>query len=53
MLRRPEHPLPYKIGEYLNERIPEGELLMFEESGHSLFWEEPEKFNREISRFAG
>ena len=43
---------PSKIGEYLNERIPESELIMFEESGHSPFWEEPEKFNREIARFA-
>jgi pimeloyl-ACP methyl ester carboxylesterase len=44
---------PTKIGEHLDQRIPESELLVFEESGHSPFWEEPEKFNREVARFAG
>jgi pimeloyl-ACP methyl ester carboxylesterase len=43
---------PTKIGEYLNEQIPESELVMFEESGHSPFWEESEKFNRKVARFA-
>jgi non-heme chloroperoxidase len=44
---------PTKIGEHLDERIPKSELLVFEESGHSPFWEEPEKFDREVARFAG
>ncbi len=33
-------------------RILQSELVVFEESGHAPFWEEPEKFNREIARFA-
>jgi pimeloyl-ACP methyl ester carboxylesterase len=35
------------------EQLPQSELVVFEESGHAPFWEEPEKFNREIVRFAG
>lgn len=42
---------PTKIGNYLNEHVPNSELVVFEESGHSPFWEEPEKFNRELARF--
>ena len=44
---------PTRSGEHLHGQIPEGELVEFEESGHSPFWEEPEKFNREVARFAG
>ncbi|PLS87493.1 MAG: alpha/beta hydrolase, partial [Actinobacteria bacterium] len=44
---------PTNIGEHLHGQIPESELVEFEESGHSPFWEEPEKFNREAARFAG
>ncbi len=44
---------PTGIGEHLDGQIPESELVEFEESGHSPFWEEPEKFNREVARFAG
>ncbi len=43
---------PTGIGEHLDEQIPKSELVVFEESGHSPFWEEPEKFNREVVRFA-
>jgi len=43
---------PTEIGQHLDGRIPESELVEFGESGHSPFWEEPEKFNREVARFA-
>lgn len=43
---------PTELGALLDEQIPQSELVVFEESGHSPFWEEPEKFNREIARFA-
>jgi non-heme chloroperoxidase len=42
-----------ELGALLDEQIPQSELVVFEESGQSPFWEEPEKFNREIARFAG
>lgn len=44
---------PTKIRDYLKENLPESTLVVFEESGHSPFWEEPEKFNREIAAFVG
>jgi non-heme chloroperoxidase len=37
----------------MQEHIPNSSLEIFEESGHSPFWEEPGKFNAEAARFAG
>src|SRR5215210_4960726 len=42
-----------KIRDYMRENNPESSLVEFEESGHSPPWEEPEKFNAEITRFVG
>ena len=36
---------------YVGENIPGAKTVFFENSGHMLFWEEPEKFNRTISDF--
>ncbi len=44
---------PTKIRDYLAEHVPNSSLVVFEESGHAPFWEEPEKFNQEVARFAG
>lgn len=44
---------PTEVRAYMRETIPNAELVEFEESGHSPFWEEPERFNREVARFAG
>jgi len=44
---------PTKLRDYLAERVPNSSLVVFEESGHAPFWEEPEKFNQEVARFAG
>ena len=44
---------PTKVGEYMREQIPNSELVMFERSGHSPFWEEPERFNAAVARFVG
>jgi len=38
-------------GEWMHEQIPESELVLFEESSHCPFWEEPERFNRELAGF--
>lgn len=43
---------PTRIRDYMKENIPDSSLVEFEESGHSPFWEEPEKFNAEVARFA-
>lgn len=44
---------PTNLRDYMAERIPNSSLVTFEDSGHSPFWEEPEKFNDEVARFAG
>ena len=41
----PEH------GEYMNERIPKSELVLFENCGHALFLENPDKFNHDYHEF--
>ncbi len=43
---------PFAFAEYIHEHIPESELVSFENSGHALFYEELDKFNEEIVRFA-
>ena len=42
---------PGPLSEWMHEQIPDSELVMFAESGHSPFWEEPEAFNTELSAF--
>jgi len=42
---------PGDLGSWLQEQIKGSKLVMFEESGHCPFWEEPEKFNREVADF--
>lgn len=42
---------PGPLGEWMHEQIPNSELVTFAESGHSPFWEEPEKFNTELTEF--
>jgi non-heme chloroperoxidase len=44
---------PTKVRDYMREQVPNAELVEFENSGHSPFWEEPERFNEEVARFAG
>ncbi|WP_028708881.1 alpha/beta fold hydrolase [Propionicicella superfundia] len=36
---------------YVGEQVPGAKTEFFENSGHMLFWEEPEKFNRVVSDF--
>jgi pimeloyl-ACP methyl ester carboxylesterase len=38
-------------GAWMHEQIPDSELLLFEASSHCPFWEEPERFNRELAEF--
>ena len=42
---------PGALGEWMHEQIPGSELVTFAESGHSPFWEEPERFNTELAAF--
>jgi non-heme chloroperoxidase len=41
------------LGEWLQGQIPDSKLVTFGQSGHCPFWEEPDKFNREVANFAG
>jgi non-heme chloroperoxidase len=42
---------PGPLGQWMHERIPDSELVLFSESGHSPHWEEPEKFNESLREF--
>lgn len=42
--------LPTKLGQWMQDQIPDAELTLFEKSSHSPFWEEPGKFNSELTR---
>jgi non-heme chloroperoxidase len=42
----------YQLAEQLNKAIPNSKLVPFENSGHALFVEEREKFNKELIEFA-
>jgi pimeloyl-ACP methyl ester carboxylesterase len=40
-----------ELGPYLHQKLADSTLVTFDHSGHSPFWEEPEKFNAELGRF--
>lgn len=44
---------PWQGCAYVGEQIPGAETVFFEEGGHMLFYEEPEKFNRVVADFVG
>lgn len=50
---RNDHIVSYQMAEMLNRAIPNSKLVPFEISGHALFVEEPDKFNKELLEFAG
>lgn len=41
----------FPLAEELNKRIKNSKLVPFQYSGHGLFWEEREKFNKELAQF--
>lgn len=43
--------VPYQLGVVQNRGIRGSKLVTFENSGHGLFYDEMEKFNRELIRF--
>jgi non-heme chloroperoxidase len=44
---------PFPLAEAQKEGIKNAKLVPFENSGHGLFWEERDKFNKELARFIG
>jgi pimeloyl-ACP methyl ester carboxylesterase len=43
----------FDLAELMNAGIPDSQLVPFENSGHSLFLEETQKFNETLIKFAG
>lgn len=43
---------PYQSSLYVAEQIPDARVVVFEESAHLPFYEEPERFNSEVAAFA-
>jgi non-heme chloroperoxidase len=43
----------YQLAEQIRKAIPNSKLVSFEKSGHALFVEELDKFNKELIEFAG
>jgi pimeloyl-ACP methyl ester carboxylesterase len=50
---RDEKLIPVAAGEYLRDHIKGSKLVVFEESSHCPFLEEPERFNAEVEKFVG
>jgi non-heme chloroperoxidase len=50
---RLDHIVSYQLAEQLKMAIPNSKLVPFENSGHALFVEEMDKFNKELIEFAG
>jgi len=42
----------YQLAEQIQKAIPNSKLVPFEKSGHALFVEEPDKFNKQLIEFA-
>ncbi len=43
--------LPTSLGQWMQSQLPDSRLVLFAQSSHSPFWEEPGKFNTELMRF--
>jgi len=43
--------IPVAAGEHLCQNLPDARLVVFEQSGHCPFLEEPERFNQEVDHF--
>jgi pimeloyl-ACP methyl ester carboxylesterase len=44
---------PPSISRMLQSKIPNSELVVAPESGHSVYWEQPEIFNKAVLDFIG
>ncbi len=41
----------FAMGEHFAKRLPKGRYFSYPEAGHILFYEQPERFNRELAAF--
>jgi pimeloyl-ACP methyl ester carboxylesterase len=44
---------PPSITRMIARHIPDNEVVIFSEAGHSPYWEQPEAFNRTVLDFIG
>ncbi len=51
--RKNNVPIPSELGAWIAEQIQGSRLELFMDSGHSPFWEEPDKFNKILLDFVG
>jgi pimeloyl-ACP methyl ester carboxylesterase len=43
--------VPYEVGRWLEEHLPDGRRLVLDGAGHAPYWDDPDGFNRGIRRF--
>ncbi len=43
--------VPYEVGRWLEEHLPDGRRLVLEGAGHAPYWDAPDDFNRGIRQF--
>lgn len=43
--------VPYEVGRWLEEHLPESRRLVLEGAGHAPYWDDPEGFNQGLRRF--
>lgn len=48
---RHDNTFPHENGQFLNKSIPMSELVVFDNSGHAPFIEEPDQFNSKLTEF--
>lgn len=53
LVGRESQVFPWEGSAYVGEQIPNAETVFFEDEGHMLFWDNPEKFNEELQSFIG
>ncbi len=49
--RKNNVPIPSELGAWIHERLPASRLVLFEDTGHSPFYESPQRFNEELINF--
>ncbi len=45
-------PIPSELGAWIAKQIPQARLERFDDAGHSVFYEQPERFNTLLAEFA-
>ena len=49
--RKNNIPIPSELGAWIHRQLADSQLMLFDDSGHSPFYESPDRFNRVLSEF--